>query len=225
MSDEKRDPVQIVGELLPGDFVAGIDTHVYYSRRHRAELILQALRAAGLLRDEAEIAARDPGDGAEDFEEGQTEGCGAMSDNVDTSAEAVTTRAKRHWNGGDYETAALLRALLRERDEARAALGQVIMNEQARHAALYVRPDIAAILRGEAVAVPATAWQHVKRGTTYDVIGNAEVQATSPVREGDVVVVYRGKDGKFWARPEPEFVDGRFVPAASPYAPKESGNE
>ena len=51
-----------------------------------------------------------------------------MSDTVDTSAEAVTTRAKTHWNGGDYETAALLRALLRERDEARA---EIAAREQA----------------------------------------------------------------------------------------------
>ena len=54
-------------------------------------------------------------------------------------------------------------------------------------------------------------WRHKKRGTTYEEIGRAELQiAAGAVFEGDTLVVYRGEDGKLWARGEREFEDGRF---------------
>lgn len=59
--------------------------------------------------------------------------------------------------------------------------------------------------------------RHVKRGTTYQLLGIAEVQVSAnfpdPLAgcvEGDRLAVYRGDDGKLWARPEDEFNDGRF---------------
>lgn len=64
--------------------------------------------------------------------------------------------------------------------------------------------------------------RHVARGTTYDVLGEAEVQLSKPtagavggdgyrkLREGDRLVVYRGKDDRLWARFPDEFRDGRF---------------
>jgi hypothetical protein len=53
--------------------------------------------------------------------------------------------------------------------------------------------------------------KHLKRGTTYTVIGRAELQSGFDCAEGQCLVVYQGVDGKLWARPEQEFHDGRFV--------------
>lgn len=54
--------------------------------------------------------------------------------------------------------------------------------------------------------------KHVARGSTYTVLGGAEVQSAMPINEGDMLMVYRGDDGRLWARPMPEFGDGRFIP-------------
>ncbi len=54
-------------------------------------------------------------------------------------------------------------------------------------------------------------WRHKKRGTAYEEIGRAELQdATGSATEGCTLVIYRGEDGKLWARQENEFEDGRF---------------
>lgn len=54
-------------------------------------------------------------------------------------------------------------------------------------------------------------FRHKKRLTTYNIIGDAELQCSSPVEEGDKLIVYRCKEtGKLWARPQSEFFDGRF---------------
>lgn len=53
--------------------------------------------------------------------------------------------------------------------------------------------------------------KHKKRGSIYSVLGYAELQSGFPIEEGQRLVVYRGEDGKLWARPEQEFHDGRFV--------------
>lgn len=56
--------------------------------------------------------------------------------------------------------------------------------------------------------------RHVKRGTSYEVIGEAELQQASRFgpTEGDRLTIYRGEDGKLWARASSEFEDGRFEP-------------
>lgn len=55
--------------------------------------------------------------------------------------------------------------------------------------------------------------RHKKRDSTYNVVGEAELQLSSPVilEEGRSLTVYRSeKDGKLWVRPSSEFNDGRF---------------
>jgi hypothetical protein len=52
--------------------------------------------------------------------------------------------------------------------------------------------------------------RHKKRGTTYTVIGEAELQMAHDLVDGASLVIYQGEDGKWWAREEGEFDDGRF---------------
>jgi hypothetical protein len=53
--------------------------------------------------------------------------------------------------------------------------------------------------------------KHIKRGTTYDVIGEGRIQAEKPLADYDRVVVYRcHDDGRLWIRRYSEFIDGRF---------------
>lgn len=67
--------------------------------------------------------------------------------------------------------------------------------------------------------------RHKKRGTTYEILGEAEAQISNPdtyegdltgpgaryLREGDSLVVYRCiETGKLWLRYPDEFADGRF---------------
>ena len=63
-----------------------------------------------------------------------------------------------------------------------------------------------------------TRWRHNVRGTEYDCIGTAELQDATGggVEEGALLAIYRGDDGKLWARRESEFGDGRFTRLASP---------
>lgn len=53
-------------------------------------------------------------------------------------------------------------------------------------------------------------YRHKARGTQYVIVGSAELQAAEPVEEGAILTVYRGDDGKLWARRAREFGDGRF---------------
>lgn len=56
-------------------------------------------------------------------------------------------------------------------------------------------------------------YRHKKRGTTYEVVGVAELQVALPPdpTEGAKLVVYRCEaDGRLWARRQTEFLDGRF---------------
>lgn len=66
--------------------------------------------------------------------------------------------------------------------------------------------------REEAMAdAPPHVVRHRTRGTTYVVVGEAELQAAEPIAEGARLTVYRCQtDGRLWARPAAEFTDGRF---------------
>ncbi|MFG1246748.1 hypothetical protein [Xanthobacter flavus] len=69
---------------------------------------------------------------------------------------------------------------------------------------------------------PSPTHRHVKRGSEYRVIGEAEAQVSTGdyrpdwtierrIADGDRLTVYQGADGKLWARFSDEFNDGRFV--------------
>jgi hypothetical protein len=59
-------------------------------------------------------------------------------------------------------------------------------------------------------------FRHKKRGTTYRLIGEAQIQCASPLTEYEVVTVYRAEVGPLndesglWVRRKAEFEDGRF---------------
>lgn len=71
---------------------------------------------------------------------------------------------------------------------------------------------------------------HHKRGSSYDVLGDGEVQISNPpaffqdgthgrcLREGDKLTIYRAKDGRLFLRDPDEFNDGRFGAMTSPEA-------
>ena len=59
--------------------------------------------------------------------------------------------------------------------------------------------------------------RHVKRGTTYQVVGEAKLQTSGSIAEGAMLTIYRGvNSGALWARPTDEFRDGRFVTLSHP---------
>ena len=52
--------------------------------------------------------------------------------------------------------------------------------------------------------------RHKKRGTIYEVIGHARLQAAGTLPDDATLILYRGDDGQVWAREVSEFEDGRF---------------
>lgn len=66
---------------------------------------------------------------------------------------------------------------------------------------------------------PGGGWapthRHVKRGTMYQVLDEVDLQTEKPLSDYAVLTLYRGEDGRLWARPTSEFNDGRFA-ALSP---------
>ena len=53
-------------------------------------------------------------------------------------------------------------------------------------------------------------WRHKARNQVYEEVGRAALQTAHPVSEETVLVIYRSARGVLWARPEAEFLDGRF---------------
>lgn len=92
----------------------------------------------------------------------------------------------------------------------------------------WTTPDVARLERLharfkqlQAEGGPPDRVRHLKRGTTYDKLGAALVQADAPLHDGDAVVVYRGDkpaliggvEYDLFVRPPLEFYDpGRFAP-------------
>lgn len=55
-------------------------------------------------------------------------------------------------------------------------------------------------------------YRHARRGTSYALIGDGQVQAPAdaPLTDYEVVAVYKSRDGGLWVRRKSEFDDGRF---------------
>lgn len=55
--------------------------------------------------------------------------------------------------------------------------------------------------------------KHVKRGTSYRVLGVGKIQTETPLRDHAEIMIYQGEtDGLLWVRSLEEFWDGRFEP-------------
>lgn len=53
--------------------------------------------------------------------------------------------------------------------------------------------------------------RHLKRGSTYEILGEAQLQTDVSLSDLDRVVVYRcDETGELWVRRHAEFSDGRF---------------
>lgn len=76
-----------------------------------------------------------------------------------------------------------------------------------------VRDEFARVIRAlPATQVSGERVHHVKRGSTYRVIGRGAIQTDTPLTDYAEVVVYQCEaDGKLWVRPISEFEDGRFA--------------
>lgn len=59
-------------------------------------------------------------------------------------------------------------------------------------------------------SISSTLWLHRKRGSKYIVLGYGFFQTIDEDYDGLRIVLYEGLDGKLWARPMTEFLDGRF---------------
>lgn len=88
------------------------------------------------------------------------------------------------------------------------------------------RAALAALRESGRLVEDGARWRHVKRGTFYTEIGRAELQMAADVVDGSELVIYRGNDGKWWARQEDEFYDGRFIvaPPATAATEESDGN-
>ena len=93
------------------------------------------------------------------------------------------------------------------RARANAAFIVALVNLYRTGQLVAVQPDDATVER----------YRHKKRGTVYEVIGEAELQTnTDNLVDGSQMMVYRGEDGKLWCRHYDEFHDGRFAAAKGP---------
>jgi len=94
-----------------------------------------------------------------------------------------------------------------------AALAMKIEPRAAKEQSALTRvlTDVIARAEQDKPEPPARRVKHVKRGSFYTVLGDAVVQSSTMIEEGDRLMVYRADDGTLWARPVAEFIDGRFI--------------
>lgn len=105
--------------------------------------------------------------------------------------------------------------VLQSVDEVHSRVGDMVR-------ALHYQPEIVTTELRDSAELPhpvgnwtastGVIYRHLKRGSTYEAVGVADVQCSGlPLREGDKVVVYREvADGDLYVRRDSEFHDGRF---------------
>lgn len=75
----------------------------------------------------------------------------------------------------------------------------------------FYRADVTEVREGLRIAPPfIPTHRHVKRGSSYQLIGLGSLQTATPCHETAVLAIYRDATGKYWLRPHDEFNDGRF---------------
>jgi hypothetical protein len=107
----------------------------------------------------------------------------------------------------------LVPALLAERDEYRDQIAELlfVVNREAVEQRARAEAAEAEVARLSHAHAAAERVQHIKRGSSYTVVGRGKVQTDTPLADYAEVVVYRGDDGQVWVRPVSEFEDGRFT--------------
>jgi|GEM_PF-4625087 len=76
--------------------------------------------------------------------------------------------------------------------------------------------DHSTAVSGAEDRVVVERYRHLKRGTVYEVVGTAELQAEQLQGDHAALTIYRGENSKLWARNTAEFHDGRFERLAAP---------
>lgn len=66
--------------------------------------------------------------------------------------------------------------------------------------------------------------RHLKRGSSYQVIGSAVLQTAEPIHDAHAMTVYVSENGALWVRPTTEFNDDRFEQIAPPAASEEDAS-
>ncbi|AFU88166.1 hypothetical protein CcrColossus_gp296 [Caulobacter phage CcrColossus] len=84
------------------------------------------------------------------------------------------------------------------------------MRERARVDAARERDFIRTLETASAQLDRGDKYRHLKRGSTYNVLGQGIAQCETPIQDNDALVFYRDGQGRFFARHVDEFHDGRF---------------
>lgn len=59
--------------------------------------------------------------------------------------------------------------------------------------------------------ITRSRYRHVRRGSTYILVGSGLAQCAEPIADGEFLAIYRCEEtGNWWVRPMDEFEDGRF---------------
>ncbi|AXQ68842.1 hypothetical protein HOU00_gp283 [Caulobacter phage CcrPW] len=84
------------------------------------------------------------------------------------------------------------------------------MRERARIDAARERDFIRTLESANAQLGRGDKYRHLKKDSTYNVLGQGIAQCATPIQDNDALVIYRDGQGRFFARHVDEFHDGRF---------------